>query len=169
MLVILVLFSLYSSAQARRSHELSTGLAKLHFNQAPPDFTFPDGKRYDKLSGLVGKPVVINFWATWCHACTDEFPAFAQMQATYGDRVAFITLSNEAEGVARAYLAGHHVALPLLEDPHGVVFGAYSVALFPVTVVVSASGTVSYVSVGGLDWPELQGAIERAFQPGASH
>ena len=162
--LILALFAtLAAPVQARRSHEPSTGLAKLHFNQAPPDFTFPEGAGYARLSQLLGKPVVINFWTTWCHACVDEMPAFEKLQETYGGRVAFISLSNEPEGTARTFLAQHHLAIPLLEDPHSVIFGEYSVQLYPVTVVVDAQGGVSYVSVGGLDWGELQAAVSKAF------
>lgn len=149
--------------QARGTHEPSTGLAKLRYNAAPPDFRFPLGARTENLASLVGKPVVINFWATWCHACIDEFAAFRRMEEDYGGRVAFISLSNEPLGVAPAFLKQHGLELPLLEDPQGAVFAAYSVSVFPVTVVVSAKGRVSYVSVGGLDWPELKGALERAF------
>lgn len=165
-LILLLALSatLSGGAAARRSHEPPTGLATLHFNQAPPDFTFPQSGRYAKLSAMTGKAVVINFWTTWCHACIDEMPYFLKMKETFGDRVAFITLSNEAVGVAPAFLAQHHLQLPLLEDPHGVIFGAYSVALYPVTVIVSAGGAVSYVSVGGLDWPELQGAVDKALR-----
>ena len=161
-LLLGLIVSASAGAQARRVHEQPTGLASVHFNQAPPDFTFPDDGRYAKLSALTGKAVVINFWTTWCHACIDEMPAFLKMKDAYGDRVAFITLSNEAVGVAPAFLAQRHLPVPLLEDPHNVIFGAYSVALYPVTVVVAANGTVSYVSVGGLDWPELRAAVDRA-------
>lgn len=163
--ILVMIATLAIPAQARRQHEPSTGLAKVHFNQAPPDFTFPDGAAYAKVSALLGKPVVINFWATWCHACVDEMPYFVRMQETYGERVAFISLSNEPVGTARSFLAQHHLAIPLLEDPHGVIFGEYSVQLYPVTVVVDAQGSVSYVSVGGLDWNELQGAVSKAFAP----
>lgn len=164
-LVLLLIATFATPVQARRAHEPSTGLAKLRYNQAPPDFTFPDGAGYAKLSALLGKPVVINFWTTWCHACVDEMPYFVRLQETYGERVAFISLSNEPVGAARSFLAQHHLAIPLLEDPHGVIFGEYSVQLYPVTVVVDAQGGVSYVSVGGLDWGELQGAVSKALAP----
>ncbi|GAC1659118.1 MAG: hypothetical protein NVS9B12_11950 [Vulcanimicrobiaceae bacterium] len=163
LLVALLLIGLAYPAQARRNRVPATGLNTVHFNQAPPDFAFPEGSGYAKVSALRGKPVVINFWATWCHACIEEMSAFEHLQQTYGDRVAFITLSNEPAGVARAYIAAHRLEVPLLEDPHGVIFGAYSVALYPVTVIVDARGQVSYVSVGELDWPELRGAVDKAF------
>jgi len=159
--VLLLLAAVATAVQARRAHEPSTGLNTVHFNQTPPDFTFPDGNGYAKLSALAGKPVVINFWTTWCHACVDEMPYFVRLQETYGERVAFISLSNEPVGAARSFLAQHHLAIPLLEGPHGVIFGEYSVQLYPVTVVVDAQGGVSYVSVGGLDCVDLQGAVSK--------
>ena len=163
LLVVALVLALGSNADARRNHAPATGLNAVHFNQAPPDFVFPDGAGYSKLSSLIGRPVVINFWATWCHACVDEMPAFEKLRETYGSRVAFISVSNEPLPVARTYMQSHQLSLPLLEDPKGVIFGAYSVALYPVTVVVDAAGQVSYVSVGGLDWPELQRAVDKAF------
>ncbi|MBV8727491.1 MAG: TlpA family protein disulfide reductase, partial [Candidatus Eremiobacteraeota bacterium] len=133
MLALLALVIVMSPAQARRQREPSTGLEAIHFNQPPPDFTFTSaGRAPQRLSALRGKPVVINFWTTWCNACIDEMPAFEQLERTYGDRVAFITLSNEPAGTASAYLAKHNLQLPLLEDPQRDVFTAYSITEYPV-------------------------------------
>ncbi len=151
-------------AQAR-PHEAvpESGLARVHYNAAPPDFTFEINSKEHKLSELSGKPVVLNFWATWCHVCVDEMSAFTQLQRTYGSRVALLSISNEPVGVARSFLSSRGVRLPLVEDAQHRIFDAYSIAPVPVTIVVSRNGTVAYVSVGGLDWPELQHAVERAF------
>ena len=163
-LIALAMLLATSAAQARRNVEPSTGLAAIHFNQPPPDFTFSDADGGAKrLSALRGKPVVINFWTTWCHACIDEMPAFERLQRTYRDRVAFITLSNEPAGTASAYLSKHNLQLPLLEDPQRDIFTAYSITEYPVTLVLDAGGRVSYVSVGELDWAELRAAVDRAF------
>ncbi|MDQ6931006.1 MAG: TlpA family protein disulfide reductase [Candidatus Eremiobacteraeota bacterium] len=134
----------------------------IHFNQRPPDFTFPTGSGNERLSALVGTPVVINFWATWCHACVDEMPLFERLTPAYGKLIAVITVSNEAAGVAQTFLVQRGLGLPLLEDPAGAIFSAYSVENYPVTVVVDSRGEVSYVSVGGLDWSELSGAVDKA-------
>jgi len=164
LLVAALLLSATPLAQARGRAEPSTGLATIRLNQPPPDFTFSGaGGQPQRLSALRGRPVVINFWATWCYACIDEMPAFEQLERTYGNRVAFITLSNEPAGTASAYLARHKLRLPLLEDPQRAIFSAYSITQYPVTVVVDAAGRVSYVSVGGLDWTELRAAVDRAF------
>lgn len=147
----------------------STGLASIRYGAPPPVFDVPTQHGAVALSQLRGKPVVINFWASWCPPCTQELPYFARLQRTYGDRITLVTISNEPAGVAREYLVSHHYALPLLEDSDGKVFTAYSIAPIPDTLVLDQAGNVLYVSVGGLDWKELKGAVDRAFeQPAAS-
>ncbi len=140
----------------------ATGLATIRYDAPPPNFAIPSahGTRY--LSDYRGKVVVIDFWASWCHVCTEELGDFARAKATFGDRVAIVTLSEEPPPLAAAYLLRKKLDLPLVEDRSGAIFRTYSVAKFPVTLVLDPAGNVSYVSVGGLDWPELQGAIERA-------
>jgi hypothetical protein len=88
--------------------------------------------------------------------------AFAQLATAFGDRVHLLTLSREPSGAARRYLGGRHLALPLIEDPAGRIFDAYSVGAIPVTIVLRPGGTVSWVAVGALQWPELQTAVAAA-------
>ncbi|MDQ6932600.1 MAG: TlpA family protein disulfide reductase [Candidatus Eremiobacteraeota bacterium] len=164
-LSLVLLWAVLGTAGEAHRHAAApdTGLARVRYNVAPPDFTFDLDSKAQRLSELRGKPVVLNFWATWCHVCVDEMSAFTQLQRTYGDRVAMLSISNEPAGIARGFLASRGVHLPLIEDSGHRIFDAYSVAPVPVTIVVSRNGTVEYVSVGSLDWPELQHAVERAF------
>ncbi|MBV8245941.1 MAG: TlpA family protein disulfide reductase [Candidatus Eremiobacteraeota bacterium] len=167
--VLLLFCASADVAQARHVAVPGTGLRAIHFNQAPPDFNIPEGKSSVPLSSLVGKPVVINFWASWCHVCADEAPAFAKMESEFGGRVAFVTLSDEAPGVAHRYLAQHDLDFPLVEDPDGAIFARYSVSPIPVTIVVEPDGKVGYVAVGELTWPELEGVLNKALaEPGTT-
>jgi cytochrome c biogenesis protein CcmG/thiol:disulfide interchange protein DsbE len=167
-IVIVSLFTIASPAPAKHRAALpSTGLRAIAYAKAPPDFTFDLGRGPRRLSALAGKPVVLNFWAAWCAPCRDEFPAFSQMQASYGDAVGLLTLSEDAPGAARAFLTAHELQLPLVEDPGRAVFSAYSIEEVPVTIVLGRDGTVSHVSVGQLDWAELRDAVERALGPAA--
>ena len=145
-------------ARSRHS-EPSTGLKTVHYGQVPPDFSYDFGSGARTLSGTFGKPVVLNFWATWCHPCLDELSAFEKAQQTFGDRVSVVTLSAEATGVARSFVTAHGMTLPVDEDPKRKVFDAYSIGPIPVTIVLDAHGAVTHVAVGELDWAELQGAI----------
>lgn len=143
----------------------TTGLPTVHYHAPPPDFVIPTQKGSERLSELRGKPVVINFWASWCHPCTDELKYFVRARSQYGDKIAVITVSSEPHDVAASYLRLWNIELPLVEDLSGTISQSYSVPPIPVTVVLDATGQVSYVSVGGLDWNELQGAIERVLGP----
>jgi len=156
----LVLGAMPGMADAR--HTPQTGLRTIAFAKVPPDFTFDTGAGPERLSSHFGKPVVLNFWATWCRPCLDELTIFTEMQQLYGSDATLITLSKEAPGTARGLLETLHLALPLAEDPTGEIFRAYSVQEVPVTIVLGRSGAVSYVSVGALDWDELHAAVDAA-------
>jgi cytochrome c biogenesis protein CcmG, thiol:disulfide interchange protein DsbE len=146
-----------------------TGLATVHYGAPPPDFSVPTRQGAQPLSQLRGKPVVINFWATWCPPCTDELPDFGRLEETYGPRVRLVTIDwNEPDGVAASYLKQHGLDLPLVEDPQSKIYAAYSLDEVPDTVVLNAQGEVTYVSVGELSWKELQNAVEQALAESAS-
>ena len=141
----------------------ATGLAAVHYGAPPPDFTVHTPQGTERLSALRGKPVVINFWASWCPPCTDELPYFARLAQTYGDRVTIVTVDwNEQPGVADAYLREHGITLPVTMDEQSKIYRAYSLSEVPDTIVLDADGNVMYVSVGGLSWRELQSAVEKA-------
>ncbi len=140
----------------------STGLATIRYDAPPPNFVFPTPRGAEYLSDLRGRVVIIDFWATWCHVCTAELKDFVRARETFGSRVAVVTISDELPDVATNYLHLSNIALPVVEDVAGSVFRIYSVSAIPVTLVLDPSGDVSYVSVGGLSWTELDQAIERA-------
>ncbi|HET6894744.1 MAG TPA: TlpA disulfide reductase family protein [Candidatus Baltobacteraceae bacterium] len=141
----------------------ATGLAAVHYGAPPPDFSVHTFRGTERLSDLRGKPVVINFWASWCPPCTDELPYFARLAQTYGDRVTIVTVDwNEQPGVAEAYLREHGIALPVTMDQQSKIYRAYSLSEVPDTIVLDADGNVMYVSVGGLSWRELDAAVQKA-------
>jgi thiol-disulfide isomerase/thioredoxin len=144
----------------------STGLPTIRFNAAPPDFAIaptPWGTQY--LSDLRGKVVVIDFWATWCDICTAEMKYFVRAQQSYAGKVSVVTISDELPDVAASYFRVWEIGLPVVDDPLDAIHRIYSVDKIPVTLVLDREGNVSYVSVGGLDWRELQNAIDADLGP----
>ncbi|HEV3091705.1 MAG TPA: TlpA disulfide reductase family protein [Candidatus Cybelea sp.] len=154
MLAALVLAALVAPAQ--------TGLATIQYNAPPPNFAISTGHDPKYLSDLRGKVVVVDFWASWCHVCTEELRDFVRAAQTYGKRVAIVTISSEYPGVASSYLEHWDIPLSVVEDPQGAISRLYSVSKIPITLVLDPAGNVSYVSVGGLSWQELQQAIDLA-------
>jgi peroxiredoxin len=154
MTAVLVLATLTATAR--------TGLATIRYDAPPPNFAIPAQRGTEYLSGLRGKVVVIDFWATWCDVCTAEMKYFVRARQTFGERVAIITISDELHDVAASYFRLWNIDLPLVEDLNGAIFRSYSVSKIPVTIVLDPAGDVTYVSVGGLSWDELSRAIEQA-------
>jgi thiol-disulfide isomerase/thioredoxin len=139
-----------------------TGLATIRYDVAPPNFAITPAHKPTYLSTLRGRVVVLDFWASWCHVCTAEMDDFVRAQATYGDRVAVVTVSSEDPGIAENYFAAMHIDLPVVDDSTGAIERLYSIGPIPDTLVLDPTGVVTYVSVGGLSWNELQTAIEQA-------
>ena len=108
------------------------------------------------LRSLRGKPVVLNFWASWCVPCREETPLLVRLHRVYGPRgVQFVGLDTEDQVAgARAFVAQHHVdyLVARLEDER--VIDAYSVPGLPTTVFIGADGIVTGKVVGGFVGPE---------------
>ena len=105
------------------------------------------------LGKLIGKrPVLIEFWATWCTSCQAMMPRLAAMRAEYGDTVEFIginvTISETREGVA-AYVREHAPPFRTLYDEAGDGARAYDPPATSFIVIVDAGGTVVYTGSGG--------------------
>jgi thiol-disulfide isomerase/thioredoxin len=109
-----------------------------------------------RLSALVGKPLVINFWAAWCTFCIAEMPDFQKVYATIGNRVSFVgadllNVDGETRDNAKTFAAKTKVRYPLVYDTGGLLYGHFSAQLImPVTIFVRADGVVAYRQFGPL-------------------
>lgn len=138
-----------------------SGSTRLH--KPAPEFTLPlfEGDQLT-LSEHSGRPVVINFWASWCAPCRVEARALEEAWRSYRDRnVLFVgvqTQDTEEEG--RAYLSEFGVTYPNVMDADGRVTVDYGVIGLPVTFFVDRGGTVVHRWVGAIDRARLTGWVE---------
>ncbi len=94
-------------------------------------------------TSLLGKPLVLNVWATTCEACKKEMPALAQMNDEFGDRVRFIGVNQFANNeTALSFARDKGVHYDLLSDQNGELISALGVAGLPYTLFVSGDGTI---------------------------
>lgn len=114
-------------------------------------------------AGLLGRPAVLNLYASWCGPCAVELPAFERVHQALGDRVAFLGVnpaSHDSEAAARALIRATGVTYPTARDPADAVLRAFSPAgALPVTVFLDADGRVVDTHFGALTDASLRGAV----------
>jgi thiol-disulfide isomerase/thioredoxin len=122
-----------------------------------------DGKPVD-LGALIGKkPVMLEFWATWCAICKALLPELDRVHRTYGDRIEILGVNvtvNDSKRRILRYLEAHHPPFRVLFDDKGVGARAYDVPATSFIVIVDRSGRVAYVGQG--ENQDLVGAVRRA-------
>ncbi len=118
---------------------------------APPLVaTAIDGSTVD-LAALRGKPVIINFWASWCVPCREEFPLFKERLATLGPtdglQVIGVLYKDEPE-LAQRFLDDLVATWPTVDDPDGSLAAAYRVVAPPQTYFIDGDGVVRGIQIG---------------------
>ena len=102
-----------------------------------------DGSGTLALASLRGRPVVLNFWASWCDPCKREAPALEQLWRRYKSQgVVFVGVdAMDASSDAKRFLRAHGITYPIVRDAHGVVAAnRYNVADMPVTYFIDRAG-----------------------------
>jgi len=131
--------------------------------QAAPAFSSVtlDGEPLS-LEELSGRPVVLNFWSTWCVPCKVEHPVLQAGAATYGPQgVIFLgVLYGDEPAKARAFLKKNGEAYPTLEDPQGGMAVDYGVAGVPETFFIDAEGRIVRKVSGPVDAGTLTSTVE---------
>ena len=117
------------------------------------------------LGALIGtKPLLLEFWATWCALCMGLLPQLEAVRKHYGDRVELIGVNvtvNESKARVRRYMEEHRPPFRVLFDDKGVGARAYDVPATSFIVVVDRTGRVVYTGSGAKQ--DLLAAVGRAF------
>lgn len=140
-----------TSITAQSSTEQTT--AAVIKNTAPGFTVYDADGNAVSLSSFFGKPIVINFWASWCGPCKSEMPSFEEVYKQYGNEVEFLmvnltTSSYETLAGAKAYIASQGFTFPVYYDKNGKAASAYSTYSIPVTVFIDKNGNVVKKLVG---------------------
>lgn len=127
------------------------------------DFTLKtaEGKTIT-LSGLRGKPVVINFWASWCPPCRKEMPVLKNAAGTYDGKVQFVGVNlQDSQTAFREALAEFGLPYPNGRDEDVIISQAYGVTVLPRTFFINKDGIISYIHTGAIDEATLAAVIQK--------
>ena len=139
--------------------------ATVRVNTPAPDFTMQDsdGKEV-KLSEFKGKPVVLNFWTSWCSFCKEEMPYFETAYKEHGQDVQFIMLnvakSERTEGEGQKYIQSSNYTFPVFYENEGKVMNLYGLRGFPATIFIDKNGNIAERNIGIITQDKLNEKIK---------
>lgn len=131
-----------------------------------PDFTVYDADGNEvQLSEYFGKPIVLNFWASFCYPCALEMPHFQEKFLELGDEVHFLMInmtgdSRESVEKATEFLEENEYSFPVLYDLQSQAAYTYGVYTMPTTYFIDADGNAITRAIGVLDAETLQLGID---------
>ncbi|HWC11612.1 MAG TPA: TlpA disulfide reductase family protein [Acidimicrobiales bacterium] len=118
------------------------------------------------LDDFGGRPVVLNFWASWCVPCRKEMPALQSASEDAQDRIAFVGINHQdSRRDAVAFLDETGVRFPSGYDPEGRTASAYGLYGMPTTVFISPDGRILDRHRGEISEAELERKVERLLRP----
>lgn len=110
-----------------------------------PAFSAPllEGSGTLSLDGLRGKPVLLNFWASWCGPCKDEAPMLRAAFKSFGSRVAFVGVDvRDAKDAAIRFVKDNDVPYPSVRDEGLQIFEDYGLTGQPESFLIDANGKI---------------------------
>lgn len=146
-----------SSATDAKSEQDAKNLA--------PNFTMldKDGKTVE-LSSKKGKPIILNFWASWCPPCKAEMPDFEEAYKKYGNEVEFMMVNltdgyQETLQKAKEHISSNGYTFPVYFDTESTGAYAYNISSVPATYVIDAEGNIVDHAIGMMTAEDLESAI----------
>lgn len=130
---------------------------------AAPEFTVTDSSRTVRLEDYRGKVVVLNFWASWCAPCLEEFPSLIQLQRDMPQVVVLAVSFHDDQQSYKTYIADNHIDLLTVFDATEKSNLAYGTTRPPETYIIDKNGVIRRKFIGPADWtsPEILSYINK--------
>jgi thiol-disulfide isomerase/thioredoxin len=152
------------------SPAVSASPTTFHVGEPAPPLVVPGlGEATIDLSKLLGKPVWVNFWGTYCPPCVDEFPLMNGYAARYEDDGLTILAINVREdaATAEAFATGLNAIFTIGLDPDGTVATAWDAIVLPVHYWIDATGVIRAGAAGGIGPDVMDEGLATILPPSA--
>ncbi len=130
------------------------------------DFTVYDAAGNEvKLSDFYGKPIIINFWTTWCPYCIEEMPYFEEAWKKYGEEINFLMVDcvdgdRETQEMGESYIEKNGFTFPVYYDTTEIAAYTYQIYSLPTSVFIDSEGKILVYYPGRLTAEMLQKGID---------
>lgn len=152
------------NAVARPSSQESEGVAEGGGDLPSIEIEMADGTTATLADFVHGRPLVVNFFASWCAPCRAEMPDFAAVHRDVGDRVNFLGLALQDDNEASAELVElTGVTYPWGLDPTGEILVEFGGLAMPTTVYIAADGEIVGTENGAIDESQLRDRLTDLF------
>ena len=133
------------------------GVARPRTSKPAPDFVLKDiNGQTVSLEKLKGKPVLLNFWATWCAACKEEMPSMQRLHDAAdkngGFHVVAISIDRSNFKKVDRYVRDMNLKFPILLDPDQTIRKSYFVRGLPTTYLIDSDGKLKGFVSGARNW-----------------
>lgn len=176
--ILLVVLAILGGAWIVYSREPVTDRNTIDLPEAPmvghlaPDFTLQssNGQTYSLTdyvdrTGDNGRPVVLNYWASWCGPCRIETPHFQRTHLKYGNQVAIIGINQgEAPDQVTEFGVSYGLTYPLLVDQDNTVNFRYGILNLPTTVFIDRNGVIQEMYLGIISQAVLEERINQLLE-----
>ncbi|NHN33294.1 TlpA family protein disulfide reductase [Paenibacillus agricola] len=160
-IILLGLLAIYQTTSANKEE-----LPKVGYKAPAVSLQGLDGKIYS-FETLIGKPVVLNFWASWCAPCKIEAPELVKLHEKYKDQVEIyavnITASDSVEG-AKTFANEYGFTFPVLMDVEAEVAKKYQISPIPTTYFINKEGIIVDKLLGLTDPDSLDNKFKQLIQ-----
>lgn len=147
--------------------QADTVSASSQTRKSAPDFTVQDAQGNSvSLSDFKGKPVVLNFWASWCPPCKAEMPDYQKMFEQYGSQDVVFMMVNLTDGsretisTAKRFLQENRYTFPAYFDTKYSASDAYGISSIPDSIFIDRDGNIVSAYTGTLDSATMKKNIE---------
>lgn len=166
LLALIIILAIAGAAYQYLSRTFNPDAPQIAKKVAATDFNFVDKDGNEvKLSDYFGKPIILNFWASWCGPCQREMPHFEKAYPEYKDDITFLIVDladgiHESTDSGKAFIKESGYTFPVYFDTKSEGAIAYGITSIPTTFFIDKDGNIVSKYQGSLTEKKLLDRIE---------